>query len=39
MPKHGSWLNMAEFELSVLARHCLERRIESSEKLRHELQA
>ena len=29
-PKHGSWLNMAEIELSVLARQCLDRRIESS---------
>ncbi len=27
-PKHGSWLNMAEMELSVLARQCLSRRIE-----------
>lgn len=26
-PKHGSWLNMAELELSVLARQCLDRRI------------
>jgi DDE superfamily endonuclease len=26
-PKHGSWLNMAEVELSVLARQCLDRRI------------
>jgi hypothetical protein len=26
-PKHGSWLNMAEAELSVLARQCLDRRI------------
>ena len=26
-PKHGSWLNMAEIELSVLARQCLRRRI------------
>lgn len=26
-PKHGSWLNMAEIELSVLARQCLHRRI------------
>jgi len=25
-PKHGSWLNMAEIELSVLARQCLDRR-------------
>jgi transposase len=27
-PKHGSWLNMAEIELSVLGRQCLDRRIE-----------
>jgi len=26
-PKHGSWLNMAESELSILARQCLDRRI------------
>lgn len=26
-PKHGSWLNMAELELSVLARQCLDRRL------------
>ncbi|NIV39095.1 MAG: IS630 family transposase, partial [Anaerolineae bacterium] len=26
-PKHGSWLNVAECELSVLTRQCLERRI------------
>ena len=30
-PKHGSWLNMAEIELSVLARQCLARRIETGE--------
>ena len=29
-PKHGSWLNMAEIELSVLARQCLEGRIPNS---------
>jgi len=28
-PKHGSWLNMAETELSILSRQCLDRRIES----------
>lgn len=28
-PKHGSWLNMAEIELSVLARQCLDRRMDS----------
>ena len=26
-PKHGSWLNMAELELSVLARQCLAQRL------------
>jgi hypothetical protein len=38
-PKHGSWLNMAEIELSALARQCLDQRIESSEKLRQEVEA
>lgn len=28
-PKHGSWLNMAEIELSALARQCLKRRLAS----------
>jgi transposase len=35
-PKHGSWLNMAEVELSVLARQCLERRIPERESLAEE---
>jgi transposase len=38
-PKHGSWLNMAEIELSVLARQCLERRIPDQESLRQEVSA
>jgi DDE superfamily endonuclease len=38
-PKHGSWLNMAEIELSVLARQCLARRIPDQESLRHEVKA
>jgi DDE superfamily endonuclease len=38
-PKHGSWLNMAEIELSVLARQCLDRRIESREELEREVAA
>jgi hypothetical protein len=38
-PKHGSWLNVAEIELSVLARQCLERRIETREELRREVAA
>ena len=32
-PKHGSWLNMAEIELSALGRQCLSRRIESPAEL------
>ena len=32
-PKHGSWLNMAEIELSVLHRHCLKARIPDQETL------
>lgn len=38
-PKHGSWLNMAELELSVLARQCLERRIPDKEALTLEVEA
>ncbi len=32
-PKHGSWLNMAEIELSVLSRQCLDRRLPSQDAL------
>src|SRR5260221_419701 len=35
-PEHGSWLNMAECELSVLARQCLDRRIPDIETLADE---
>jgi hypothetical protein len=35
-PKHGSWLNMAEIELSVLSRQCLDRRIPTEEFLKSE---
>ena len=35
-PKHGSWLNIAEIELSALSRQCLDRRIESMERLNRE---
>lgn len=35
-PKHGSWLNMAETELSVLSRQCLDRRIENKELMTQE---
>jgi hypothetical protein len=36
-PKHGSWLNRAEIELSVLTRQCLDRRIGTRGKLGHEV--
>jgi hypothetical protein len=38
-PKHASWLNVAECELSVLGRQCLDRRIESQPLLVHEVAA
>jgi hypothetical protein len=37
-PKKGSWLNMAELELSALSRICLSRRISSIEQLDQEVQ-
>jgi len=38
-PKHGSWLNMAEIELNVLTRQCLNRRIDHIEIARKEVAA
>ena len=38
-PKHGSWLNVAEVELNVLIRQCLNRRLDSIEVLRSEVAA
>ena len=38
-PKHGSWLNMAEMELSVFSRQCLDRRLPDEVTLRREIQA
>ena len=38
-PKHGSWLNMAEIELGVLARQCLDRRIPGQVVLEQETKA
>ena len=38
-PKHGSWLNMAEIELSILQRQCLSRRIPNEVKLVAEVAA
>jgi hypothetical protein len=36
-PKHGSWLNIAEIELSILSRQCLHRRIDSARVLKKEV--
>ncbi len=38
-PKHGSWLNMAEVELSVLGRQCLDRRLPDQAALEAEVAA
>lgn len=37
-PKHGSWLNMAEIELSVLGRQCLNRRIARQQTLEQHIE-
>jgi len=36
-PKHGSWLNIAEIELSVMTKQCLDRRIDNISSLQQEL--
>jgi len=36
-PKHGSWLNMAEIELSALGRQCLSRRIAHQDTLKRQI--
>jgi hypothetical protein len=38
-PKHGSWLNIAEIELSILSRQCLDRRIPDLDTLKQEVQS
>jgi hypothetical protein len=38
-PKHGSWLDMAEIELGILGRQCLDRRIDNAEELTREVAA
>ena len=38
-PKHGSWLNMAEIEIGVLARQCLDRRLADRHILKREIDA
>lgn len=37
-PKHGSWLNMAEIEISILSRQCLKRRIATMQQLQQIVQ-
>lgn len=36
-PKHASWLNMAEIEIGVLTRQCLDRRLPDQKTLRHQV--
>lgn len=38
-PKHGSWLNIAEIEIGLLVRGCLDRRIGSEQEFRKEIKA
>ena len=38
-PKHGRWLDMAEIELGILGRQCLDRRIDNAEELTREIAA
>ena len=38
-PKHASWLNMAEIEIGILSRQCLDRRVDSRQLLRTEVDA
>lgn len=38
-PKHGSWLNMAEIELSHLFRQCLNRRLDNMDEVEREVKA
>jgi transposase len=38
-PKHGSWLNMAEIELNVLTKQCLNRRIKKINTVKAEVKA
>jgi hypothetical protein len=38
-PKHGSWLNMAETEISIMKRQCLDRRLDSQGRMAEEVAA
>lgn len=39
IPKHGSWLNMAEIELRILSNQCLNRRIDTMTEVRRQVTA
>ena len=38
-PKHGSWLNMAETEITIMDRQCLDRRLDSRDRMAEEVAA
>jgi hypothetical protein len=38
-PKHGSWVNMAETEISIMSGQCLDRRLDSQEAIAAEVAA
>ena len=38
-PKHGSWLNMAEIEISVMSRQCFKERMEDVFQMEHQAKA
>jgi len=38
-PKHGSWLNMAEIEIGVMSKQCLNRRIPNKEEMAYQVKA
>jgi hypothetical protein len=38
-PKHASWLNMAEIEIGIMNRQCLDRRIDNLAEIRREVSA
>lgn len=39
IPQHASWLNMAEIEIGILSRRCLNRRIDNRDVITHEVAA
>jgi hypothetical protein len=38
-PKHGSWLNMAETEINIMDHQCLDRRLDSQDRMAEEVAA